>query len=119
MEPAGPVAGTPGFTADGGRQGAGPRDSGIVGGRTHTHRLCQPIEAGLGYPVDHSRGAGIETIACDSLKEIRLGPWEGKTHNETVQSDPLETVHFWSSQDRFNLPGAESYVSYRIAWSPN
>ena len=54
-------------------------------------------------------GRGIETIACDSLKEIRLGPWEGKTRAETERSDPLETVRFWSSQDQFELSGAETY----------
>jgi broad specificity phosphatase PhoE len=54
-------------------------------------------------------GREIEVIKSDNLKEINLGPWEGKTMEETEQSHPIEFNRFWKNQDKFALPGAETF----------
>ena len=51
----------------------------------------------------------IEIIKFYKLKEINLGPWEGRTKEETKILHPVEYEHFWNSQAQFSLPGAETY----------
>ena len=51
----------------------------------------------------------IDTVISDNLKEINLGPWEGKTKQATAQSDPEQYRFFWQEQNKFNLSGAETY----------
>ena len=52
----------------------------------------------------------------DNLREINLGPWEGKTRQETALSDPDEYLAFWKKPDLFHLLGADTYqeLQYRI-----
>ncbi len=45
----------------------------------------------------------------ENLREINLGPWEGKTKEETRISDPLEYYNFWNEPEKFNLEGAENF----------
>ncbi len=52
----------------------------------------------------------LNLVYNNNLKEINLGPWEGKTKEETEFSDPEEYLYFWKSPERFSLPGAESYT---------
>jgi probable phosphoglycerate mutase len=51
----------------------------------------------------------IEVTLRDNLREIQLGPWEGKTRQETAQSYPGEYTAFWERPDLFNMPGAETF----------
>ncbi|MFT2098386.1 histidine phosphatase family protein [Marinomonas sp. 2405UD66-6] len=51
----------------------------------------------------------IDVVISNNLKEINLGPWEGKTKPETLLSDPQQYHYFWQEQDKFNLAGAETY----------
>lgn len=55
------------------------------------------------------KGREIEVVKSNNLKEINLGPWEGKTKEETKKSHPNEYELFWNQQDKFSLPGAETY----------
>ena len=48
-------------------------------------------------------------IKSNNLKEIGLGPWEGKTKEETKISHPTEYDYFWNKQHEFSLSGAETY----------
>lgn len=54
-------------------------------------------------------GRTVEVVRSDNLKEISLGPWEGKTRMETEQSHPDEYDRFWNNPDQFVLPGAETF----------
>jgi broad specificity phosphatase PhoE len=54
-------------------------------------------------------GRDIKPIQSSNLKEIDLGPWEGKTKEETKKSDPKEYENFWNNPSEFSLPGAETY----------
>ncbi len=54
-------------------------------------------------------GTNLKRTIVESLKEINLGPWEGKTKAEIQQSHPREYDLFWNHQDRFFLKGAETY----------
>jgi len=54
-------------------------------------------------------GRYTEVITADNLKEIRLGPWEGKTREETRISHPEQYKYFWNKPDKFKLDGAETY----------
>ena len=54
-------------------------------------------------------GKNIELKIRDGLKEICLGPWEGKTKKETEISHPEEYINFWYYPDRYHLKGGETY----------
>lgn len=54
-------------------------------------------------------GRSVDIISSDNLKEISLGPWEGKTRQSTRLSHPLEYEDFWHRPERFALLGAETY----------
>lgn len=54
-------------------------------------------------------GRSVEVVKVDGLKEIALGPWEGKTKVETKQSHPMEYEQFWNNQEQFYLEGAETF----------
>jgi probable phosphoglycerate mutase len=58
----------------------------------------------------------VEIAIKDNLREINLGPWEGKTRQETALSHPDEYLAFWKKLDLFNLPGADTFqeLQYRI-----
>jgi len=51
----------------------------------------------------------LEAVTIDNLREINLGPWEGKTRAETMQSHPDEYLAFWENPDSFYLPGADTF----------
>jgi len=52
----------------------------------------------------------IQPIEEQCLKEINLGPWEGKTKKETQCSHPNEYQWFWHQPELFQLKGAETYA---------
>ena len=58
----------------------------------------------------------VEVAIKDNLREINLGPWEGKTRRETALSHPDAYLAFWKKPDLFNLPGADTFqeLQYRI-----
>ena len=45
----------------------------------------------------------------DSLREIFLGPWEGRLYDEIESEDPDSFRHFWEEPHLFNVSGAESF----------
>jgi probable phosphoglycerate mutase len=45
----------------------------------------------------------------DDLREINLGPWEGRFKVEIEKEYPDEFHKFWYQPDQFNLPGAEKF----------
>ncbi len=51
----------------------------------------------------------LEVAIKDNLREIKLGPWEGKTRQEIALSHPDQNMAFWTRQDLFNLPGADTF----------
>ncbi|MCP4672592.1 MAG: histidine phosphatase family protein, partial [Desulfobacula sp.] len=51
----------------------------------------------------------IKTIQKNNLKEMNLGPWEGKTREEIKKSHPDKYYQFWNNPDKFYLPQAETY----------
>lgn len=51
----------------------------------------------------------LEPVMIEGLKEINLGPWEGKTKQESKSSHPVEYNQFWYQPDEFYLQGAETY----------
>lgn len=58
----------------------------------------------------------VEVAVKDNLREINLGPWEGKTRQETALSHPEEYLAFWESPDLFQLQGADTFqeLQYRV-----
>ncbi|WOD08938.1 histidine phosphatase family protein [Marinomonas sp. GJ51-6] len=68
--------------------------------------LCSEPQDTLALIIDQQN---IDVVISNNLKEINLGPWEGKTKQETLLSDPQQYHYFWQEQDKFNLAGAETY----------
>ena len=54
-------------------------------------------------------GSSLKATVLKDIGEIHLGPWEGKTREETALSHPDEHNSFWYKPDTFNLIGAETY----------
>ena len=54
-------------------------------------------------------GSSLKAKVLKDIGEINLGPWEGKTREETALSHPVEHNSFWHKPDIFNLAGAETY----------
>ena len=52
----------------------------------------------------------VETHYCDELKEIFLGPWEGKLQSEIRTLFPEQFEYFWNAPDQFAQEGAESFA---------
>ena len=52
----------------------------------------------------------VEIVSSSHLKEIKLGPWEGKTRKEAEQSHPIEYHNFCNDPGKFSLPGAETFL---------
>ncbi len=52
-------------------------------------------------------GADIEYL--DSLREIRLGPWEGRLYDQVEASEPEAFRRFWREPHRFAADGAETF----------
>lgn len=46
----------------------------------------------------------------DNLREIYLGPWEGRLHDDIRRDDAKRFDHFWHAPHQFNLPGAETFA---------
>lgn len=57
---------------------------------------------------------GIDVAVSDNLKEIDLGPWEGKSREDLLKSHPVAYHHFWHRQDLFRLAGAESFHQLKM-----
>jgi probable phosphoglycerate mutase len=59
----------------------------------------------------------LDAVFSDKLREINLGPWEGKTLEEAAFSHPDEYRAFREQPDRFSLPGAETFheLQHRVA----
>lgn len=53
--------------------------------------------------------SGLALSPCDRLREIHLGPWEGRLQAEVRDAWPDQFEHFWQRPDRFNLEGAETF----------
>ena len=45
----------------------------------------------------------------DSLREIFLGPWEGKLYKDIEVTEPKSHKHFWEEPHLFDVEGAESF----------
>lgn len=45
----------------------------------------------------------------DGLREIFLGPWEGRLYSEIEQLEPEQFHNFFNAPHNFQLPGAENY----------
>lgn len=55
------------------------------------------------------RDSGLSLAPCDRLREIHLGPWEGRMQAEVREVWPDQFEHFWQRPDRFSLEGAETF----------
>ncbi len=45
----------------------------------------------------------------DSLREIRMGDWEGKLYDELKSEFPESYQHFWHEPQKFNVLGGETF----------
>jgi len=60
--------------------------------------------------AEHALGAHqIEIEYLDTLREIFLGPWEGKLYEEIEAAEPDSFRHFWEEPHLFAVEGAESF----------
>lgn len=65
-------------------------------------RTCQTAEVLF-------RDSGLPLSPCDRLREIHLGPWEGRLQSEVRDTWPEQFEHFWKQPDQFRLDGAETF----------
>lgn len=46
----------------------------------------------------------------DELREIHLGPWEGRLYDDIEMETPVDFGHFWHQPHLFNVKGAETFA---------
>ncbi|MGI9249759.1 MAG: histidine phosphatase family protein [Pseudohongiellaceae bacterium] len=54
-------------------------------------------------------GEAEEICYRDALREIFLGPWEGRLYEDVKSHEPDSFHHFWHQPHLFNVLGAESF----------
>ncbi len=60
--------------------------------------------------AEHVFGPERRDVAfLDSLREIHLGPWEGRLYAEIEQEQADNFRHFWSEPHLFQVEGAETF----------
>lgn len=52
----------------------------------------------------------LPTVYCDLLREIHMGPWEGRLYEELRRDYPEQYDAFWNKPDNFILDGAETFA---------
>lgn len=52
----------------------------------------------------------LPTTYCDLLREIHMGPWEGRLYDELRRDYPEQHHAFWNKPDDFALEGAETFA---------
>lgn len=55
-----------------------------------------------------------QIVYSDELKEISLGPWEGKLYKDIKISEPTSHYNFFHRPDLFNVRGAETFDQLTI-----
>lgn len=45
----------------------------------------------------------------DTLREIAMGPWEGRLYDEIAKSEPESFKHFWHEPHLYDIEGAETF----------
>ena len=53
----------------------------------------------------------VELVVCEPLREISLGPWEGKTRDEVAVTHPDQYRAFVEQPDQMQLDGAETFAA--------
>lgn len=51
----------------------------------------------------------VTIVTNDQLREIHMGEWEGKTHEEIKQMYPEQHHHFWGDTERYEPIGGETF----------
>lgn len=60
--------------------------------------------------AEHAFGSRLSSVNyLDSLREIDLGPWEGKLYAELEAEQPDSFRHFWEEPHLFQVSGAETF----------
>jgi broad specificity phosphatase PhoE len=60
--------------------------------------------AALAFP-----GQEDEITYLDSLREIFMGPWEGRLYDDIAAEEPENFQHFWHEPHRYSVEGAETF----------
>ena len=101
-----------------GNQNSNLTDLGINQAKITKGKLSkQLLHKGYVSPLQRARDTmqiiiqdrNLEVEVVDDIREINLGPWEGKTQDETAISHPIEFKAFWDTPKTFLLQGAETF----------
>jgi len=101
-----------------GNQNSNLTDLGIQQANITKSKLSkQLLDKGYVSPLQRARDTiqiivedrNLEVEVIDDIREINLGPWEGKTQEETSISHPSEFKAFWDTPETFLLQGADTF----------
>jgi len=53
---------------------------------------------------------GLEVVASDDLREIKMGEWEGKNYDEIFAADPRNMQNFLQNPAACVIPGGETFA---------
>lgn len=56
----------------------------------------------------------LPVFYCDQLREIHMGPWQGRLYSELQEKDPEQFHAFWHEPEKFLLQGAETYREVQL-----
>ncbi len=73
------------------------------------HAFVSPSKRALDSMDILLSGQAIQAFVLNDLREITLGSWEGKTHEEVEKINSEQFYNFWNKPELFNLENAENY----------
>lgn len=54
--------------------------------------------------------ADFDVTYLDSLREIHMGPWEGRLYDDIAREEPGSFQHFWHEPHLYDVKGAETFA---------
>ena len=54
--------------------------------------------------------ADFDVTYLDTLREIQMGPWEGRLYDDIAKSEPESFQHFWHEPHLYDVAGAETFA---------
>jgi broad specificity phosphatase PhoE len=92
----------------------GRKDAALLGKRLESVEFAAIYTSTSGRTVETAeliRGERlIPMYHNENLREINLGDWEGKTHDEITKFDPIAYEHFWNKPHLYSPERGERFI---------
>ncbi|RAK16614.1 putative phosphoglycerate mutase [Anoxybacillus vitaminiphilus] len=92
----------------------GKRDAALLGKRLESIEFAAIYTSTSGRAIETAQlirsGRLIPMYHHENLREINLRDWEGKTHDEIAEFDPVAYEHFWNRPHLYSPQRGERFI---------